>query len=67
MREIAAANALTMAWMDPRDPQAMAVALKEMEAKAGACAAVLPNKDRLRANSVAAHCTTYWREAASCL
>lgn len=67
MREIAVANALSTAWMDPRDPQAMALALKEMEEKAEAYAAELPSKERLGLNSVSAHCEFYWREAASCL
>jgi glycosyltransferase involved in cell wall biosynthesis len=67
MREIAAQNELAMAWMDPRDPEAMAAALKDMETGAAALCAKVPSPDVLAANRVDRLAGRYWREVRACL
>jgi glycosyltransferase involved in cell wall biosynthesis len=67
MHEIARANHLAPAWMDPNDPEAMAHALKRMETEAQALRGRIPVADVLRANHVEQHAAAYWREIRECL
>jgi glycosyltransferase involved in cell wall biosynthesis len=67
MREMDEQFALNLAWMDARDPQAMAQALKDMEEKHMGRRAMLPTADQLASQSIERLASAYWKAASACL
>ncbi|MBR0850300.1 glycosytransferase [Bradyrhizobium diazoefficiens] len=67
MREIDDQFGLNLAWMPGDDPWRMASALKLMESSIGERRALLPTRERMRAQDLPALSQAYWKAIRECL
>ena len=67
MREIDAQFSLDLAWMNGRDPEAMALQLKQMELNHLQRRSLLPSKETLGEQSVTRLAQEYWKAVRACL
>ncbi len=67
MREIDVQFGLNLAWMNPHDPDDMALQLKQLEMQANEARSHLPTTSQLHQQSVAHLASAYWEAIQTCL